>query len=222
MLSTKSVVAAPSIVTTSGRQLILQKRKPDGGLQPAAPYIVRGINWSAASRNTDTTKEDPQNANVRRPEFAVWARIDLPLIKRMNANTVRVPIDFGLDANGLNVLDQIYQNGLMAIVTVDDAVNNITRAQQVVNLYKDHPAVLMWNIGNEWNINLYYGKPSCNTPALAAQCTENAAVAVKALDPNHPVATSYGEIDINSTGLRLADTFNYVNNIASHVDVWGL
>ncbi len=142
----------------------------------------------------------------------------------MNANTVRLMIDPGFDATlgpaGLQILDDLYARGIMAIMTVDDAINNTSRVSAAVNFYKGHPAVLMWLLGNEWNINRYYGVAS--SVADAAQRTQAAAALIKSLDSNHPVASSYGDIDIDGNGLRLADTQNYVNNVATSVDVWGL
>jgi hypothetical protein len=204
----------------SGRQLIVSKRNADGTLAPAAPYIIRGVNWSPASQNTNTSNNDPNNANVRRPEFGIWAATDIPLLRAMNVNTVRLLIDPGPNAAGRSVLDQLYHNGIMAIVTVDDAVNDTNRVQQVVNFYKDHPAVLLWMLGSEWNINRYFGV-AASVPE-AAQRTQNAAALIKTLDTNHPVATSYGDIDINADGQRLSDTQHYVNNVCTSVDVWGL
>ncbi len=75
-------------------------------------------------------------------------------------------------------------------------------------------------LGSEWNINRYFGVAS--SVQDAAQRTQTAAALIKTLDTNHPVATSYGDIDIDATGLRLADTQNYVNNVCSSCDVWGL
>ena len=207
----------PSLVSVNGRQLIVQKRNPNGTLAPAAAYTIRGVNWSPAGQNTNTSTGDPNNANVRRPEFGIWAATDIPLMRNMNVNTVRMFMDPGIDANGKAVLDQLYSDGIMVIMTVDDAVNNTVRVQQAVNFYKDHPAVLMWMLGNEWNINNYYGV--ANSALDAAQRTQTAAALVKSLDSNHPVATSYGEIDING-GLPVTQSF--VNQICPAVDIWGL
>src|SRR3954462_12838651 len=200
----QTVPAAPSVALVNNRQLMLRRRNPDGSLGAVAPYVIKGVDWSPASRGTNTSKTDPNNANVRRPEFAVWAATDIPLLKAMNVNTVRLFIDPGTDATARAVLDELYRNGIMVIMTVDDAVNNTARAQQIVSFYKDHPAVLMWSLGSEWNLNLYFGVAS--SVLDAAQRTETAAALIKSLDPNHPVATSYGEID-------LGDTSNYVNNV---------
>jgi hypothetical protein len=212
----------PSEVVVSGRQLIVRKRNPDGTLGDAAPYIIAGVNWSPASRGTNTTPFDPNNANVRRPEFAIWAPSDAPLMKSMNVNTVRLYIDPGFDNVGRAALDQLYSNNIMVIMTVDDAINNEARLEQVVSFYKNHPAIILWMLGSEWNINHYFDRIKFPSVIEAARATERAAKRIKMIDANHPVATSYGEIDINADGLRLADTVNYVNNICPSVDVWSL
>ncbi|MCP3962331.1 MAG: DUF11 domain-containing protein [bacterium] len=206
----------PSLVWFDGRRLMWQKRNPDGTLEPAAPYVIRGVNWSPASESTTG-----DNA-ARRAEFGIWAATDAPLMAAMGVNTVRLYLDPGFDATALAVLDGLYNQGIMAILTVDDAVNDVARAQQAVAFFKDHPAVLMWMLGSEWNINLYFGNAACATPQQAALCTEAAAQAVKAIDTDHPVATSYGDIDIDTDGLRLADTAGYVEVDAPSVDVWSL
>jgi hypothetical protein len=141
-------------------------------------------------------------------------------MKAMNVNTVRLNIDPGAGAAGLAILDLLYQNGIMAAVTVDDAVNDLARVRDAVNALKDHPAVLCWMLGNEWNINRYYGVAS--SVSDAAQRTQTAALLIKSLDSNHPVAASYGDIDINADGMRLVDTQNYVNNVCTAVDLWAL
>jgi len=217
---TAASTLGPSVVTVSGRQLIVRKRNPDGTLAAPASYIVKAVDWSPASKTTNTSATDPNNASVRRAEFANWYLTDIPMFQAMNVNTVRLNIDPGLDNTALAVLDQLYSNGIMAIVTVDNAVNDTARLSQVVPFLKNHPAVLMWMLGNEWNINSYYGVAS--SVADAANRTQTAAALVKTLDTNHPVSTSYGDIDINSPGRRLTDTAHYVNDICTSVDVWSL
>ena len=204
----------PSIVNVNGRQLIVSKRNLDGTLTPSSPYIIRGVAWSPASVNTI------DNTNNRRAAFALHTPTDAPLIAAMKANTVRTYLEPPLDASGLTVLDQLYSNGIMVILTVDGATNDMARIQQTVNFYKNHPAVLMWLLGNEWNINLYHGFAS--SVADAAQRTQNAAALIKTLDANHPVASSLGDIDIDETGKRLSDTQHYVNNVCTSVDLWGI
>jgi hypothetical protein len=210
----------PSLVSVSGRQLMVRRRRFEGTLEPAVPWIIRGVTYSPASSSTNTSPTDPNNADVRRLEFAIWAATDLPLIKAMKANTIRTFIDPGLDEAGLAFLDACYRNGLMVILTVDDGVNDIPRAQSVVTRYRDHPAILMWSLGSEWNINRYFGVAS--SVRDAAQRTETAAALIKTLDANHPVASSYGEIDFGGLDTQLSATQDYVTNVCPSVDVWSL
>lgn len=214
----------PSLVRVDGRQLIVQKRLPDGSLGPAEPFAMRGVNWSPSSRNTLTSPSDPNNVAVRRPEYAKWQQTDLPLIAAMNANTVRVAMDFGTSpadgASGLAVLDACWERGIMVVMTVDSGINDTSNARDVVAFYRSHPAILMWSLGNEWNFNRYYGAAS--SIADAARRTETAAAIVKALDPAHPVVSSFGEIDMHQAGLRLADAADYINRVCKSVDVWSL
>jgi hypothetical protein len=173
---------------------------------------------------TATTQSDSNNANVRRNEFGKWFMTDIPLLRAMNVNTVRLFIDPGfsgpLGATGAAMLDELWRNGIMVVMTVDDAINDTNRIVSAVNFYKNHPAVLCWSLGSEWNVFLYFGV--AKSVLDAAQRTENAARLVKALDSAHPVAASYGEIDIQASGLRLADTKNYVNNVCPSVAIWSL
>lgn len=214
----------PSVVSVDGRQLLLRRRNPDGTLAAAAPYIIRGVVWSPASRDTNTSPSDPNNTKIRRLEFGKWMDQDIPLLAGMKVNTVRINMDPGFEpelrATGMALLDKLYNEKIMVIMTVDDAINNVSRVQQAVDFYKNHPAILFFNLGSEWNLNRYFGVAS--SALEAAQLTEEAASLLKALDKNHPVATSYGDIDIDADGLRLADTAHYVKTVAPSVDVWGL
>jgi hypothetical protein len=216
--------SGPSVVSVSGHRLLVQRRNPDGSLSPAVPWIIRGVTWSPASRTTDTSPSDSTNADDRRPEFGKWYRTDIPLISAMNVNTIRTYIDFGfvdsLGTVGLAVLDSCYAHGIMVVMTVDEAINDTARVQQAVTFYRDHPAILAWSLGNEWNINLYYGVASSMEDAAAR--TERAAQLVKSLDTNHPVVSSYGEIDLCEEGKRLDDVAWYVNSVCPSVEVWSL
>ena len=143
----------------------------------------------------------------------------------MNANTVYVFLDPGTDpttiATARAVLDYCYGNGLMAIMTVDeDGTDNTANIPRVINAYKDHPAILMWALGNEWNLwrpdrPLYYARYT-NLADAAAEMQTNALL-VKSLDTNHPVASILGEINYPTQG----EVSNLVNRTCTAVEVWG-
>src|SRR5437867_9736370 len=114
----------------------------------------------------------------RQQEFQKWYVADIQLHRAMNANTVYCFLDFGTDATAFQVLDNLYKNGLKAIVTVDeDGTGNSNRLQQIVTAYRNHPAILAWAIGNEWNINLYHH--TFSSLSEAANATESMARQIK-------------------------------------------
>lgn len=214
-----AVPGQPSVVTISGRQLLLRRRNPDGTLAPAAPYIIRGVDWSPAGKTTAAGG----TALIRRPEFGKWYQTDIPLMKTMNVNTLRtfmdlgVPGDSGVTVSGLSILDELYRKGIMVIMTVDDGNGTSARVSQAVNYYKNHPAILAWSLGSEWNINLFWSPGT--TQDQAAQRIEDEAATIKSLDANHPVISSYGEFDLyQPTGPSTLQ--GYVNRAGSNIDIW--
>jgi hypothetical protein len=215
------VPSGPSVVTISGYQLLLRRRNPDGTLPPAAPFVMQAVNWSPASRTTATWSGDINNVAVRRPEFGKWYLTDIPVMKAMGVNTVRLFMDPGLpgDPNltvpGLTVLDELYRYGLSVIMTVDSANNSVSRIQPVVNHYKNHPAILMWSLGSEWSLNRFWKPQQFPTVDSAAVAIESAAQLVKAADASHPVVSSYGTM-VNAPNRIEA----YVNQICPSIDVW--
>ena len=224
--------ALPAEVRLYGRQMRMRDRLPDGTLSAPYHYAIKGAAWSPASIGSTS------GSSARRLEFDKWYVADIQLHRAMNANTVYTFLDFGTDPTNFAVLDNLYKNGMKAIVTVDeDGTGNSNRLQQVVTAYRNHPAILAWAIGNEWNINLYH--QTYSNLVDAANATESLARQAKALDPNHPVVAIYGDIDIpclnplrkidenqctNGVGqlYSVISTERIVNDMCPSVDFWGL
>jgi hypothetical protein len=190
-VDTRGVVSA----TVSGYQLLVRRRNADGSVTEPAPYDLRGISWSPGMRGGGM----PDIAGVTRA-----ADLDFPLMRGAGINTVKTygPVERA-------VLDKMLAQGMLAIVTVllhgdDDFAGSVTAL-------RSHPAVLMWLVGNEWNQNHLYG--SCAGDACYARVND-AARAIKGLDPAHPVATSFAP----SAELPAADDLRRLDA----VDVWGL
>jgi hypothetical protein len=179
----------------SGYQLLVRRRNSDGTVGAATPFDVRGISWSPAERGGGF------------PDGGAYLRAadrDLPLMRAANINVVKtyLPVDRA-------VLDRLLPHGIVAIVTVLERSGDDFAS--AVESLRDHPAVLMWLIGNEWNYNRLYG--TCALEACYARINE-VARRIKALDPRHPVASSFaptGEIPSESDLRRL-----------DGLDVWGL
>lgn len=82
------------------------------------------------------------------------------------------------------------------------------RAKAAIDKYKNHPAVLMWGIGNEMEI----GFPD-DYPAVW-QAVQQIAAYAKKVDPNHPTMTVVAEIGGNKVG--------NINKYCPDIDVIGL
>jgi len=152
---------------------------------------------------------------------------DIALMAQMGVNTVRVYSDFGdATASYQAILDAFYNKGIMVVMSVIGSKSDIDsgRYLQVVQMCKNHPAILMWSIGNEWNFNQLYGYPDM---ASAIAAVNQAAAQIKAIDPNHPVTSSLGDkFVLNPPGPCGPDVVNSdvpsVVNGVPNVDIWGM
>ncbi len=159
-------------------------------------FHMKGVNWNPVPRGA----VHPQGL-----DFAGLVERDAPLMRAAGINVVRT-YEAILDED---VLDVLWAHGIYVMSTVygwggaaaNSAVDKVIRT-------KDHPAILMWVVGNEWNYNgLYNGlnREQC------IQRIDEVARLIKEADPSRPVASIYGEqLD--------AEAFNRLGVI----DVWGL
>jgi len=107
---------------------------------------------------------------------------------------------WGVDEKTLEQLDEAHRLGLCVTVGIwlghtqhgfdyddDDAVaKQLSDAARAVRQYKNHPAVLMWALGNEMEIN--------NESAKLWPAIEQLAAMVKEIDPLHPTMTVIAEL----------------------------
>jgi hypothetical protein len=232
-LSAQAVVPrAPSIVTIppGDSRVFVSSRLSDGRLADPTALVARGINWSPDSVGAP--------ADQVQVEFVRWYQIDIPLMAAMGVNVVRVYHDFGTGQQALDILDEFYRHDIKVIMMTDSpGVGKYADTQNistVVNAYKDHPAILMWAVGNEWDLN-NQGTGFYNsifpTLAEAASFIEHAAQLIKSLDANHPVVTFMADphiIDfhpLSPEAFPFATARPYTSEIVStlvpSVDVWG-
>jgi hypothetical protein len=160
-----------------------------------APYFIKGVCYHPV----------PKGSQDR--DFGTLTE-DLALMVEAGVNTIRVysPID------DTAVLDEIHAAGLKLIVGVgfnQDGLYDIWSGSftNYINKYKDHDAILMWELGNEYNYHPeWFGSLEGWYHALS-----NATEIVHQIDPSHPVATAHGELP---DALALSSCPN--------VDVWGM
>ena len=175
-----------NIVSTSERQLLLND----------SPYIIKGICYHPVPKGSD--QRDFSNLTE-----------DLRLMTEASINTIRVyaPID------DKAVLDEIEEAGIKIVLGFgynQDGKFDILSGTLVdyVNTYKDHGAILMWELGNEYN---YHPEWFDGDIKNWYNAMNNAAQLIHENDPNHPVTTAHGELP-DSLAL----------SIGKNIDVWGM
>lgn len=125
---------------------------------------------------------------------------DIPMMVEANINTVRVYAQIFNRAE----LDAYHSAGIKVIMQVDYNGNY----EAYVRDYMTHPAVLMWEVGNENNYHPDWFGGNLNN---WYRTLEEVATKIKTIDTNHPVATAHGEVP---TEIAL--------NSCPSVDIWGM
>ena len=124
---------------------------------------------------------------------------DIALLKEANINTIRA-YNAITDTTELNAFANA---GIKIIMHLNER-----NYKSYVNNYKYHPAILMWEFGNEFNYHPeWFDGDINNWYKLLEEC----AVTTKQLDPRRPVATAHGEVPTLD-----------VLNACPAIDVWGL
>lgn len=174
------------VVSVSGRHIYVNKSK----------FPIKGICYHPV----------PKGATDR--DFKTLSR-DLALMKEAGINTIRVyaPID------DKAVLDEIAAAGLKVIIGFgydQEGFFDIYSGSFIdyVNMYKNHPAILMWELGNEYNYHPEWFNGDVNNwyrdmNAAAELIHEN--------DTNHPVSTAHGDLPDN-----------VALSLSPNIDVWGM
>lgn len=163
----------------------------------SALFLCSSFLGSGQSVKIEQVKGNWQLQVNQKPFFikGVVGHTYLEKVKAYGGNSVRI-------GSGKEELNKAHQLGLKAMVNLpanaerygfdynnQDAVQKQTdQIIEIVKKAKDHPAVLMWTIGNE--LDYIPGTKPFNPKMWDA--VNEAAIAIKAIDPNHPVMTVIG------------------------------
>ena len=158
-----------SKVTVEGRQILLDGK----------PYMIKGICYNPVPKGNDQRNFESLTE-------------DLGLMKEAGINTIRVysPIDEEW------VLDEMAAAGMKLIVgfgyNQDGYFDMLTGSFiDYVNTYKNHDAILLWELGNEYNYHPeWFGGDIQNW----YDALNDAAELIHQADPEHPVTTAHGEL----------------------------
>lgn len=156
-------------------------------------------------------------------QAAIWTQ-DLELMKAMNLNAIRA-YTFDSVEDHTAFLDACDERGLLVAVTLDypeDIYSDSTartewktRALDVVNRYKSHPAILLWGFGNEKNFYADTEQKRTDHWSYVSEVTDEIHQAEQAAGVWHPVCSPLMDN-------YLSDYFALEASYPNAVDLWCL
>lgn len=161
------------------------------------PYIIKGICYHPVPKGS--------------PNKRSWTTLtqDLELMTEAGINTIRLyaPID------DIAVLDEINRAGLKVIIGFGYNQGGIFDIESgtfinYVNKYKNHSAILMWELGNEYN---YHPEWFADDIKNWYNAMNVAAGLIHTSDLKHPTTTAHGDLP---DALTLS--------LSPNIDVWGM
>ncbi len=167
-------------------------------------YIIRGICYNPV----------PKGSSERSFETLTE---DLALMKEAGINTIRTysPID------DKAVLDEIDAAGIKVIMGFgynQKGYYDVLTGSFIdyVKKYMDHPAILLWELGNEYNYHPYWffeegGEGGEGDINIWYEALNDAAKLIHKTDKNHPVSSAHGDLPTDE-----------VLSACKEVDVWGI
>lgn len=173
-------------VTVSGQQLLLNGND----------YEIKGICYHPVPRGKVTRSFDR-------------LEVDLQLMQEAGINTIRLYAPVA----EREILDRVHQSGLKIIMGFgynQDGVFDMLSGTFIdyVNQLKDHPAILIWELGNEYNYHPEWFENNIDNWYIILN---NAAELIHNADPNRPVSTAHGEIPTPE-----------ILEACPAVDIWGM
>ncbi|MEU0144707.1 discoidin domain-containing protein [Streptomyces sp. NPDC006288] len=175
--------AAGSVVKVEGAQGSW-KLTVDG-----SPYTVKGLTWGPAVADAGQYMPDVKSMGVNTVRTWGTDATTKPLLDSAAANGIKVIAGFWLQPGGgpgsggcVDYLtDTTYKNDMLA------------EFPKWVETYKDHPGVLMWNVGNESVLglqNCYSGDALEQQRNAYTTFVNDITKKIHAVDRNHPVTST--------------------------------
>lgn len=187
VVSVADEVSVNDIVSVSGRQLMVNDEF----------YLIKGICYHPVPKGDSTERN-----------FGTLTQ-DLELMVEAGINTIRVYSPITEES----VLDEINEAGLKVIIGFgynQDGKNDIVSGSfiEYVNKFKNHNAILMWELGNEYNYHPEWFDGDIKNWYTAMN---DAAALIHKNDSSHPVTTAHGDLPKE---LALS--------MSPNIDVWGM
>jgi exo-beta-1,3-glucanase (GH17 family) len=174
-------------VSIAGRQLQVNNKQ----------YLIKGVCYHPVPKGSENYRSFNKLSQ------------DLALMKEAGINTIRVyePID------DLEVLNQINNAGIKVIIGFgydQGGKNDIVSGTflNYIKKYKEHNAILMWELGNEYN---YHPEWFNGDIKNWYNIMNKAAALIHEMDTKHPVTTAHGDLP-DALALEMG----------SNIDLWGM
>jgi hypothetical protein len=192
--------------------------------------LITAVFCTLAYSSIGQIKEGPIKVEIRKEQGAwqlyrggepyyikgVGGQTRLDKAVEYGANSVRT---WGV-GEAINILDEAHEKGLSVLFGLwvgcerqgfdyDDAKGVQAQLEgftEVVKAYKDHPAILMWGIGNE--TDLFY------SDFKVWNAINDIAKMIHEVDPNHPTMTVTAGFDVAEVQL--------IKERAPHIDIYGV
>ncbi len=190
-------LAAPSAVAgPPGKPSVVRVNKDGNGYRlerDDKPYLIKGAGGDTSPKALEALVAAGGNS-VR-----TWGADKLGNLldeAHRRGVTVTVGLWLGHERHGFNYND------------ADQVAKQYDDTRRIVLRYKDHPALLMWGVGNEME---GYGK---GDNAAIWSAVNNIAALIKKLDSNHPTMTVVAEIG--------GDRVKNIHRLCPDIDVVGI
>ena len=174
-LTTPPTPTGSSVVSVTGTQGNWQLQVN------GAPYYIKGVTWGPPTNAALAYMPDLQSMGVNTVRTWGTDATTQPLLDAAAAYNIKVINGFWLNQGQDYLNDTTYKT------------NTLNTIKQWVNTYKNDPAVLMWDVGNEVILtmqNTYSGTQLEQERNAYAQYVEQVVQAIHSIDPYHPVTST--------------------------------
>jgi hypothetical protein len=178
---------------------------------------MRGICYSPV-REGGTFPEDLIFNKPSKSDLAV-IESDFKMMHEAGINTIRSYVPM----TDTRILDLLTKYELRTIVPVGSTSQvSPSMIQSTLLLLKNHPSTLIWEVGNEWDLNYFYSKTlDPNNPegigfTGSLKLLEKYTKYIKSLDTTHPVSTG-----ISAQILKNPLFWKYIAQLSS-LDLFGM
>lgn len=204
--STAVELSNKSTVKIIGHQLIVNGK----------PYAIKGVCYSPIPKGGTypndllTQYPTPENLDIIKKDFQ--------MMRAAGINTIRVYVPI----LHRKILDLLQEYHLRVIVPVCNSYSiNQDEIRGIINVLKDEPTTLFWEIGNECNFN--YFNTACSTHLQGiglmgvADFAQKTTATIKEVDSEHPISLGLGRPTDEQVAIEMP-IFNAIPNI----DFYGL